>query len=102
MIHRDLLGESLPVTPQPDVDLIQQAPCPAGGLRISSCYTWTLISVFVRNGIDGVAVQVAWNQRHASKHIPLGRRRLGVLAPEWQPVRGHSLCRQLSGVRLIG
>ncbi len=25
--------------------------------------------VFVWNGIDGVAVQVAWNQRHTSKNI---------------------------------
>jgi hypothetical protein len=57
------------ILPHPDINLKQPAPCPAVRPGISSSFPWNLRPAAVWDGIDRVALQVAWQERHSSKNI---------------------------------
>jgi hypothetical protein len=51
------------------VDFKKPAPCPTVGSKICCSFLWELNPEAARDGIDWVAVQVTWNQRHTSKVV---------------------------------
>ena len=68
-LHGVLAQKRPSILPHPYVNLKQPAPCPVVRPGISSSSPWNLRPAAVWDGIDRVALQVAWQERHSSKNI---------------------------------
>jgi hypothetical protein len=68
-LNRELTRKRPFILPHPDVDFEETASSPTVWPWICSCLPWNSRPEAVWNGIERVAIQVTWNQRHTSQNI---------------------------------